>query len=433
MAVVALFWVLLHADVLTLSEALTAARAHQPLLVQSRARVDAAEARVTEARAPLLPALSASAIYQLGTANRIFRIGTAPELIALQPPPSWRLYDQLRLGLTASQLLFDSGRTTGRWRAARAEAQAEGWSERDIRTRVALDVRLAFFNARARKDLTRVARELVANQDQHLTLVRRLIGAKLRPDIDLAQAESERASAELELISSENNYAAAKADLNQAMGTTRSLDYDVGDEELSPVSGENLSLDSLVELAHRSRPDLASLDKQVDAQAALVMAALGGYGPAVHLTASATDVGPGPDPGPFTRDAVRWNVVGAARLTWPLFEGLATAARVREARALLQTLQAERDRLRLQVRTELERVRLDTLSGKSAVAAAARAVASATARLELAEGRYQAGVGNAVELGDAQLARATAAGRQAEAAAALSTARARLLHALGRE
>jgi outer membrane protein len=429
----ALLWALLHADVLTLTEALSSARTRQPLLVESRARVEAAEARADLARAPFFPLLATSATYQLGTANRIFRVGTAPELIALQPPGSWRLYDQLRLGVTASQLVFDSGRTPARWHAAKADAQAERWSDRDVRTRVALDVRLAFFNARARMDLARVARELLVNQEQHLTLVRRLIAAKLRPDIDLAQAESDRANAELQLITSENAYSAAKADLNQAMGTARSLEYDVGDEEVPPVAGEDGSLEALVEMARTSRPDLASLEKQVEAQAALVTAARGGYGPSLSLTAAVTDIGPAFEPGPFSREALRWNVVGAAHLAWPLFEGLATAARVRDARALLQALEAERDRLRLQVRTELERARLDTLSGKSAVAAAARALESAALRLQLAEGRYQAGVGNAVELGDAQLAKASAAGRQAEAAAALSAARARLLHALGRE
>jgi outer membrane protein len=53
-------------------------------------------------------------------------------------------------------------------------------------------------------------------------------------------------------------------------------------------------------------------------------------------------------------------------------------------------------------------------------------------RLTLAEGRYQAGVGNVIELGDSQVALTTAAAQEVQAIFNLATARAKLLQALGR-
>ena len=64
--------------------------------------------------------------------------------------------------------------------------------------------------------------------------------------------------------------------------------------------------------------------------------------------------------------------------------------------------------------------------------AAERSLANAKARLDLAEVRYRTGVGNGIELSDAQLAATSAAFQQLQATLKLDTARAQLLKALGR-
>ena len=61
------------------------------------------------------------------------------------------------------------------------------------------------------------------------------------------------------------------------------------------------------------------------------------------------------------------------------------------------------------------------------------ALANAKERLRLAEQRYAVGVGSAIELGDAQVALALAAAQAVQADDKLSTARAQLLRALGRQ
>jgi len=66
------------------------------------------------------------------------------------------------------------------------------------------------------------------------------------------------------------------------------------------------------------------------------------------------------------------------------------------------------------------------------ITASEEAVASAREQLRLAEGRYQAGVGSALELGDAQLAMQHAAAQGVQAEYNLAAARARLLRAVGR-
>ena len=74
----------------------------------------------------------------------------------------------------------------------------------------------------------------------------------------------------------------------------------------------------------------------------------------------------------------------------------------------------------------------DFVAGKAAIAAAERSLANAKARLDLAELRYRTGVGNGIELSDAQLAATNAGFQLLQATLKLDTARAQLLKALGR-
>ena len=87
---------------------------------------------------------------------------------------------------------------------------------------------------------------------------------------------------------------------------------------------------------------------------------------------------------------------------------------------------------RQQIRLEAEQARLAVRAAKSALAAADEALTNAKERLRLAEGRYQTGVGNIIELGDAQVALTTAAAQRVQAEFDLATARAQLLHVVGR-
>jgi outer membrane protein len=66
------------------------------------------------------------------------------------------------------------------------------------------------------------------------------------------------------------------------------------------------------------------------------------------------------------------------------------------------------------------------------VLAADEALLNARERLRLAEGRYQAGVGSVIELGDAQVALTNAAAQKVQADYNVSTARAQLMKAIGR-
>ena len=84
------------------------------------------------------------------------------------------------------------------------------------------------------------------------------------------------------------------------------------------------------------------------------------------------------------------------------------------------------------MRLEVEQARLAVRDAASAIDAAVEVVVNAREQLRLAEGRYETGVGNVIELGDAQIALTSARSQEVQARFRLATARAQLQNALGR-
>jgi outer membrane protein len=410
---------------LTLGQALAMARVRKPALREARAATEGARARVDQARAPLFPQLEASASYQKTTANFAARPGSTPQAISAADDPDFDLYDYFSFSVGARQLLYDFGGTWDRAEAAEASQHAQEHSERAALLSVEEQVRVNFFAARAAKALVAVAHETLRNYEQHLAQIEAFVRAGTRAEIDLAQARTDRANARVDVINAENGYAAGKARLNEAIGIEGGTDYDVTDENLSEVEGEDGPSEQLVRRAIAQRPELAALTRELRAQELTASSIEGTHWPALSAFTNASEAG-------IALDALAWNWNAGVSLDWALFQGGVVSARAGEARAQLAALRARLDGARQQVRLEVEQARLSVRAAKAVIAAAEEAMVSAREQLRLAEGRYQAGVGSVLELGDAQLAMAAASAQRVRADYDLSSARARLMRVLGR-
>lgn len=411
---------------LSLPRALELARRLQPRLRQAQADVAAANARAGLAKAPLLPQINGVASYQRTTANFVARPGTVPRaLVGGAPPPSFNSYNFFNFSLSASQLLYDFGQSIGRSKAAQARALAQVAVQTGTSLQVDQGVRVAYANANAAKALLRVASTTLDNQRRHLTQIQGFVEIGTRPRIDLLQAQTNLANARLQLIRADNDYANAKALLNQAIGVEWSTGYELIDAELPALTSEDAALEVLVNEALQARPELEALAQQLGAQHQTVRSINGSYAPSLGATATVSEAGTQP-----SNFGWNWNV--GASLTWPLYLGGLRGAQLAEAKAQRDSLLAQLDSLRQQVRVSVQQAQLDVLAAIAARVAAAEVTDNTRERLLLAEGRYQAGVGNVIELADAQLALSQAEAQQVQADYGLMTARANLQAALGR-
>jgi len=426
-----LFAALLSAGrVVTLEEALRSAREKQPQLRQARAAAEAASARAREAFAPMLPQLTATAGYQRTTANRIERPGSTGTLglcvpSATQSCSPWTTYNSWQDNVSATQLLWDWGGAPYKWKAAEAQADALVAQERVTALQVDFTVRSAYFDARANKALVQVAQDTLKNQLQHLRQTEGFVKAGTHPEIDLVQARTDTANAQVSLINAENTYETSKVTLNVAMGVLGPTDYDVSDDAMAAVPGEDAEVGPLLEEAQKSRPEVENLEKIVRADELTVRSIEGAYLPALSASAGFTQGGTNPW-------HMGWNGNVGLSLSWGLFQGGLTRAQVQEAEANVGGEIAALDLLRQQLRSDVEAARLALRAAKATISATQEALTNAKERLRLAEQRYAVGVGSAIELGDAQVALTQAAAQAVQADDKLSTARAQLLRALGR-
>jgi len=432
MNVAAALMLVLSARTVTLEDAERSAEEHLPQVLVAHANTEAGVARTEQARSPLLPQVKIDGAYDRTTGNHVQKPGRPTTL-----SNSWDAFNWWSGSATASLLLWDFGQALNRWHAAEARAVGLGDTEVATRLEALANARLAFFRARAQKALVVVAQETLANQQRHLDQIQGFVEAGTRPQIDLAQGRADVAESRVQLIGAQNGYVLGRASLNQAMGITGDTDYDVADQMLGPVPGEDGPVDTLIDEAVHARPDIASLSAQVRAQELTAKAARGGYFPTLSLVAGAADAGlylfgktvPN-QPFPPLSYGMTWNVFGGLRLEWPVFQGFLTRGQVREADASLAGLRAQRDGLVQQVWVAVQQAAAAVRAAKEALVAAREVLTNANERLRLAEGRYEAGAGSVIELGDAQLQATRAAAQEVGAEYDLSNARAQLALAL---
>jgi outer membrane protein len=407
-------------SVLTLEQALENAEANQPLLRQAEANTAAGAARIGEGRAPLLPQITFNASY-FGSKNNYGGglgsvSGVANGTVTGSSGP-------FSVGLTGNQLIWDFYQTFGKFRASEATGDSLKATEAETRLTVRQAVRSGFFNARAQKALAMVAKETLENEDRHLQQVEGFVRAGTHPEIDLVQEKSTRATALFQLIQAQNNYEVSKAQLNQAMGIEGPRDYEVAESSLAAVPGEGRTIDELLPDVLKIRPAYQAADDNVRAQDFTLAAVKGGYWPTLSLTGTAVETG--------NVNHSAYSLYGAVLLTWPIFQGLQTVSQVQEQRANLTGLEAVRDQLRQQIRLDVEQALLSVKAALTGLGSAAEAQLNAKERLRLAEGRYSAGAGSIIELGDAQVAETNAAAQLVQAEFNLNNSRATLMAKLG--
>ncbi|HEY0839440.1 MAG TPA: TolC family protein, partial [Vulgatibacter sp.] len=390
--------------------------ANHPSIRRAKADLAGAEAGVTAARAPLFPQVQGQASWQYQDRPAV-QLGTSFVRSSGQ---------SFAAGLAVNQLITDFGRSTNGLRAASSAEDAQRESEKDIQAVVVANVRQAFFTARARKALLQVAEQNLANQQRHLDQVTAFVELGERPPYDLAQARTNVGTARSQLAAATGEFRVARASLIQAMGVPGPADFDVADEGLGPVLGEEAPADELLPEALGARNDLSALDQRIRAQEFAMRSNRAGYLPTLGASGGLDALGPTFD----DMDGPAWKA--GVTLTWQLFQGGATSAAVSQSEAALHGLLADRDSLSQQIRFELEQSLAAIQSALAAKDAAEETLASAREQLRLAEGRYETGLGSLLELSDAELALQQAEASRVQADYDLAAARALLLRRLGR-
>lgn len=396
---------------INLAEVIDLALCRNPLTRETWANARARAADVGLARSAYLPGISASAAADLSQTRQGGQTANS---------------DQQRAAVSLSWLLADFGARDAGLESARRLLIAASATQ-DSRLQSLFFVTLqAYYEVHARHAAVLATQdsERAAKESLRAAATRYAVGAGT--PADRLQAQTAYTQAVLDRVRAEGDLRTAHGKLANAMGydahqpvVLSAIDPPV------PLVQQPEDIGALIDAATRQRPDLIAAQAELLAAQADIDAARATYRPRLSLAASA-----GVQDSDFGTPARSGSI--ELTLNVPLFSGHEEIYRVRAAQARADASEARRDVLRLQVSLDVWRSyqALQTASEAIRTSLAVRENAEVAERVAL--GRYRAGVGNLIDLLNAQAAHARARQQQVQAQLDWNLARAALAQAMGR-
>jgi outer membrane protein len=362
---------------LNLQRCIEIALEKHPSINASAGAIKASESKVGQAKANYYPQVNLSTSYQ--------RIGPASSYTGSNDP-----YNQYSTSVDLGMTLFDFGKTSTQVKIQDLNVNASRADYDDVRTKVALNVKNAYYNLLQNQRNLDVSMDTVKQYQQHLEQANAFFRIGTKPKFDVTKAEVDLGNARLNVLKAENALRIANITLKDVMGIPENADFAIEDNLAFQKS--NLQLNDALNTAYLNRPDLRSVIAKREATESSIGLAQKGYYPVLSGSA-----GYGYSGTEFPVDS-GWNA--GASLNFPLFNGLATKYQVNEARANLEVIKANEESIRQQIRLDVQQAYVNVQDAAQQISMSEMTVLQARDNYDLAEGRYRTGVGNPIEVAD---------------------------------
>jgi outer membrane protein TolC len=370
-------------NVLTMRQCIEIAIKNHPGINAATYTIKANESKIGQAQANYYPQLTLQSSYQR----------TGPQSSALLTPDTYNQYSNI---LNMSQTIFDFGKTFTQVEIQSLNKESSQADLQDVTGQVILAVKQAYL-ADAQSKMNRdVALETVNQFEQHYEIAKSFFEAGKSSKIDVTSAEVNLSNSRINLLKAQNAMRLARINLNNAMGISGTPEYEIYNE-LTYKPYDVVIKDSL-QKAYINRPDLLSIAKKKVGLEKTIDLNKKGYLPVLSGVAA---YGYAADDLSLRSEDKYWNI--GVTLTFPLFTGLSTKYQVAEAQSNLEILRANEDSLKQRVYLEVETAYLSLKEAEQRIFAGEIIVRQAEETVELAKGRYAAGVGSSIEITDAMI------------------------------
>jgi outer membrane protein len=406
---------------MTLKEALAYARSHQPAVLAALARIKVAKALADVPRAQWYPSAGATAQLIGGTANNTTAsyVGALPEVdiprigatrAASGSSATWSPYASTFAAVGAVQEIFDFGRIAAQTAAADAQIDVSTQNAAVQELEIDFGVEEAYFAVYAAKAVLKSSEDAYERSREHRDLANAGVTSGLRSPIELTRAEADLGRFEVARIRARGNVVVAENVLAAAVGAPELAIDATGNV---PTPTELPSLDAAISQAASKSPWMLEALANLHAQEEQTRAIGAELRPNLALSATLSGRAGGAPPssgvaaadGGWIPNVPNWDV--GLVVSWPLFDQTVTARQ----RASRVTEEARRDDLALvrqQTNATVAEAYSQVTTTRDALPALQRAVAGAVANYAQANARFNAGLGNAVELADAEALRSDA-------------------------
>lgn len=372
-----------HAETLTLQDALTkAATANYSLQVAAYDEKIAKEG-IMLGRSGFLPRIDAQGGY---TAQ------TDPQ--AIETPLGSMQTQKTQFGffsLSLYQTLYDFGRSGARLERAKSKREAAAFSYKGQEKDVFLQVVITYFRILQAEKLLQAATEEVAQMTDHLRITQELYDQGVVTRNDLLQAGVKLSTSKQLRLERANLLENGWLELNYLTG--QSPTYRANLDENAVV--EPARLEEKLDDALAARPEVKGLQKLVESSVQDVRESKSGYSPELFARLGLDYE---------QNNWVREETIMAATvgIKFNMFDGLATTSRHRQAVQNRYRTEAALRQLKENIRLEYQVAANDARVFAEQIRVTEKAVQQGDENLRINKDRYQAQVGTATDVIDAQ-------------------------------
>jgi outer membrane protein TolC len=407
---------------LTLDEALSLARAHNRDLRAARERVAAAEAGVEQARAALLPTVTAQGKYThnykqvdfdaaalaqptfaLGAAIRGTTTSAAEQAaideatrqanLGLQSAPTVVITQQEELdGVVSATVPLVVPSSYFALSAARRSRDASEATYLVNEAGVLVSVAQAYFAAAGSDELVTARQDAVKVATETFDVAKARVAAELANQVESTRAETALIRVQQDLTEAENTRAAAYRALATLLGTKEPITV----HATAALPAEPGAVDTMVSHAQAQRPELAAERATIAAAEANARTGTWRWSPSLSGFANLR----GQNYTGFSGDKYAWAV--GVQLDWVLYDGGARDGQRHAAEAQRREAEARLELLGDSVADEVANARGSVETKRKGVGAAQRSVDLARETLRLVRAQYEAGTAKQLDVLQAQ-------------------------------
>lgn len=452
---------------LSLEEAVARGIAESEEVRLARSGIDAAETRVTAARASALPQVNVNTSYARtfqSPFSRGLEFRLAPE-DRFDPDPAAPIPERVRyleqnsdkavlttladlittslqdVGLgsphtyaanvSGSQLLYSGGRVGAAVGIARHIRDAALFTYREEAAEAELNVRTAYYRVLLARELESIAQAALVQAESFLNQERLRLEAGYASDLDVMRAEVSLENLRPQLVEARNALELALLDLKRLVNIPMEQPVRLTTPLEIPTTAPAPEPPRTPDVLLNERAAVQAAERQIAAREQAVRAARAAYIPTVSL-----QVGYGGQVFPrglFEFGGAPWQPNGSATIAVqiPVFSGFQRRADVGQAQVELRQAQLQAAQLRETVQLQYQQARGERERARATIAARQRTVEQAQRVYDLTVLQYEQGQATQLEISDARLALLQARTNLAQALSDFYTAGAAVTRALG--
>jgi len=370
--------------IFSLTECVDKALENNPEIKAAVSTTDIYHSKIGQARSNYFPQFSLSSGYS--------RLNPLVNNSSLRAPDVY--YNSYNFSsISVEQLIFDFGKTADLLKASKLGHESSEHDLQAVINNVIYSVKEAYYKLLFAQKQLEVMQDTVNKFQQHLDQATAFYEVGTKPKIDVTTARFNLSNANLSLISAKNDIIMAYAALNNAMGLPKQVEYSIKDD--LDYKKLDLQFNQIIQLAYDTRPDLKAAQLRTQASERLVKIAKKAVMPDIEAS-SAYNVGGGD----FFDD---YGFTFGLKLDLPLTNAYKTKKILDEAKAVLDQNTAVAQKLENEVFLQAKQAHTQIVEAGEKIPVSELLLEQAKENYELASGRYKVGLGDSIELKDAEI------------------------------